>query len=234
MTDGKDQHVTVVSVGRLCVVSLLFGVMIASLLPILLDVASLERKADILLMPGGIFASLLAPAQMIPHPMLLLAGNAIFYALCLFGLCLAVRRRLPASAVRLSTWVFGFAALVLFVLACIPKFDPLWPHGVRELQARDAKLKSLIRSDMTIDQVRAALAQESIPFNEETEDSAREVLRNRNTQIVASAGDRLVFSRFRTDAVQYPCGYDLQVVVLLLQTASSRIVMLPPCRSALN
>jgi hypothetical protein len=77
-----------------------------------------------------------------------------------------------------------------------------------ELQAREAKLKGLIRSDMAIDQVRAALQQESIPFNEETEDSAREVLRNRNTQIVASAGDRLVFSRFRTDAVLAP-GFDL-------------------------
>jgi hypothetical protein len=214
MSDAKEQHVTVVSVGRLCVVSLLFGVMIASLLPILLNIANLERKADILMMPGGILASLLAPAQMIPHPMLLLAGNAIFYALCLFGLCLAVRRWLTARAVRLGTWAFGFAAVVLFALACVPKFNPLWPHGMGELQARETKLKGLIRSDMTIDQVRAALQQESIPLNEETEDSAREVLRNRNTQIVASAGDRLVFSRFRTDAVQYPCGYDLQVVVL--------------------
>jgi len=214
MSDEKDRHGIVVSVGRLCVVSLLFGMMIASLLPVLLNVPRLERKADILLMPGGIFASLVAPAEMVPHPMLLLAGNAIFYALCLFGLCLSVRRRLTARAVRLGTWAFGFAAAVLFALACVPKLDPLWPHGMGELQAREAKLKGLIRSDMTIDQVRAALRQESIPLNEETEDSAREVLRNRNTQIVASAGDRLVFSRFRTAAVQYPCGYDLQVVVL--------------------
>jgi hypothetical protein len=214
MSDGKDHHVIVVSVGWLCAVSLLFGVMIASLLPILLNVASLERKADILLIPGGILASLLAPAQMVPHPMLLLAGNAIFYALCCFGLGLVVRRWLTAGAVRLCTWAFGFSSVVLFALACVPKFDPLWPHGMGELQARQAKLKGLIRSDMTIDQVRAALQQESIPLNEETEQSARQVLRNRNIQIVASAGDRLVFSRFRTDAVEYPCGYDLQVVVL--------------------
>lgn len=214
MSNGKDQQVARVSTGRLCVVSLLFGVMIASFLPILLNIARLERKADILLMPGGIFASLLAPAEMVPHPMLLLAGNAVFYALCLFGLCLAVRLRLTARAVRLGTWVFGFAAVVLFAFACSPKFDPLWPHGMGELQAREKRLKSLIRSDMTIDQVRTTLQQESIPLNEETEDSTREVLQNRNTRIVAVAGDRLVFSRFRTDAVQYPCGYDLQVVVL--------------------
>jgi hypothetical protein len=115
---------------------------------------------------------------------------------------------------RLGTRVFGIAALLLFALACIPRFDPLWPRGMGELQAREAKLKSLIRSNMTIDQVRAALERESIPLNEETENGTREVLRNRNTQIVASAGDRLIFSRFRMDAVQYPCGYDLQVVVL--------------------
>src|SRR5258708_33568865 len=198
MSDVKDQHVTVVSVGRLCVVSLFFGAMIASLLPILLNVARLERKADIFMMPGGIFASLLAPAAMVPHPMLLLAANAIFYAVCLFGLCIAVRRWLTTSAVRLCTWAFGLAAVILFALACVPRFDPLWPHGMGELQAREDKLKSLIRSDMTIDQLRAALAQESIPLNEETEDSVREVLRNRTTQIVASAVCRLVFTRFRT------------------------------------
>jgi len=232
MSEGKEQHVTIVSVSRLCVVSLLLGGMIASLLPILLNVAELERKADILLMPGGILSSLVAPAEMVPHPMLLLAGNATFYALCLFGLCLAVRRRLTASAVRLATWAFGFAAVILFVLACIPKFNPLWPQGMGELQAREAKLKNLIRSDMTIDQVRAALQQESIPLNEETENSAREVLRNRNTQIVASAGDRLVFSRFRTDAVQYPCGYDLQVVVLFAPDSKLKdryVAPLPIC-----
>lgn len=214
MSNGQDQHVMVVPVGRLCVVSFFLGVMIASLLPVLLNVPRLERMAAVLLTPGGIFASLLAPSEMVPHPTLLLAGNAIFYAMCWFGLCLAVRRWLTAGTVRLGTSVFGFAAVVLFGLACIPRFDPLWPHGMGELRAREAKLESLIRPEMTIDQVRAALERESIPLNEETEDSAREVLRNRNIQIVASAGDRLVFSRFRTDAVQYPCGYDLQIVVL--------------------
>jgi hypothetical protein len=214
VNDRKDQHGIVVPVGGLCVVSLLLGVVIASLLPILLNVPRLEHDAAVLLIPGGILASFVASAEMVPHPILLLAGNAIFYAMCFFGLCLALRRRLTANAVRLGTWVLGFAAVVLFALACVPRFDPLWPHGMGELQAREAKLRSLIRSDMTIDQVRAALQQESIPLNEETEDGAREVLRNRDTQIVASAGDRLVFSRFRTDAVQYPCGYDLQVVVL--------------------
>jgi hypothetical protein len=213
MTDGKDQRGMIVPVGRLCVASLLFGVAIASLLGILLNVPRLEHKAAVLLIPGGILASM-ASRALVPHPMLLLVANAVFYAMCLFGLCLALRRWLRASTVRLGAWAVGFLAVVLFALACLPRFDPLWPHGMGELQAREAKLKSLIRPDMTIDQVRAALEQESIPLNEETEDSAREVLRNRNTQIVASAGDRLVFSRFRTDAVQYPCGYDLQVVVL--------------------
>ncbi len=67
MSEGKEQHVTIVSVSRLCVVSLLLGGMIASLLPILLNVAKLERKADILLMPGGILSSPVAPAEMVPH-----------------------------------------------------------------------------------------------------------------------------------------------------------------------
>jgi hypothetical protein len=232
VNDRKDQHGIVVPVGGLCVVSLFLGVVIASLLPILLNVPRLEHEAAVLLIPGGILASFVASAEMVPDPMPLLAGNAIFYAMCFSGLCFALRRRLTANAVRLGTWVLGFAAVVLFALACVPRFDPLWPHGMGELQAREAKLRSLIRSDMTIDQVRAALQQESIPLNEETEDGAREVLRNRDTRIVASAGDRLVFSRFRTDAVQYPCGYDLQVVVLFAPDGKIKnryVASLPIC-----
>jgi hypothetical protein len=211
---AKDQHGMDVPTGWLCILSLLFGVAVASLLPILLNVPKLEHKAAGLLIPGGILASLIASAELVPHPMLLLAANAIFYAMCLFGLCLAVRRWLRVRTVRVGAWAVGLLAVVLFAVACVPRFNPLWPHGMLQLRTREAELKKLVQPDMTIDQVRAALERESIPLNEETEDSAREVLRNRDTQIVAAAGDRLVFARFRTDAVQYPCGYDLQVVVL--------------------
>lgn len=231
MSDGKNQRGMIVPVGRLCVASLLFGVAIASLLAVVLNVPRLGHEADVLLIPGGIVASVFSRA-LVPHPMLLLVANAIFYAMCFFGLCLSLRRWLTASIVRLGPWAVGFLAVVLFALACIPRFDPLWPHGMGELRDREVRLRNLIRGDMTIDEVRAALEQESIPLNEETEDRARDILRNRNTQIIASAGDRLIFSRFRTDAIQYPCDYDLQVVVLFAPDGKIKnryVASLPIC-----
>ena len=67
---------------------------------------------------------------------------------------------------------------------------------------------------MTIDEVRSTLQSESVVASEETQTSTREILRNGNTVIVAVAGDRVLSSRFRTDASQYPCSYDLEILVI--------------------
>jgi len=228
----REKNGALATVRSVAILALLLGVAIASFLPILHNIRRLEVIAAMFLGPGGILASLMAPVGLTEHPLLLVAGNAIVYAICSFGLCLALRRWLTATTIRLGAWVIGLLAVVLFAIACVPRFDPLWPHGMVELRAREAELKKLVQPDLTIDQVRAALQRESIPVHEETENSTREVLRNHDTQIVAAAGDRLVFSRFRTDAVQYPCGYDLQVVVLFAPDGKIKnryVAALPIC-----
>jgi len=202
-------------VGGVGIVSLLLGLTIASLLPILLNVRELELTAAILLAPGGLLTSLVAPTELGTPPLFLIAANAVFYGICCFLLGVLLRRRFhSAIPLRFGARSLAILGIVLFALACVPQFDPLWPHGMAQLATREAALTELLRPDMTIDQVRAALQRESITVREEIENSTREVLRNRQTTILGAAGDRMLSSRFRMDATQFPCGYDLQIVVL--------------------
>jgi hypothetical protein len=131
-----------------------------------------------------------------------------------FFLALVFRRSITVSRVRTGTPIVAIVAVILFTLACIPLLNPFWPHGMGQLATRVTEIRGIIQSNTTIDQVRAALQRESMTVNEETEVIPREILRNGNTTILAAAGDRVLSSRFRTDATQYPCGYDLEVLVL--------------------
>jgi hypothetical protein len=211
---GNDQGKAPASIRSVVILSSLAGMVIASLLPLLVNVWRLEWTALLLLYPGGLLTSLIAPGKLVPHPLFLLVANAIFYAMVFFLLSLVFRRSLTASRVRTGGRILAILAAGLFALACVPQLNPFWPHGLDQLATRETEIRGLIHSDMTIDQVRAALQRESMPVNEETEDSPREILRNGNTTILAAAGDRVLSSRFRTDATQYPCGYDLEVLVL--------------------
>jgi hypothetical protein len=166
------------------------------------------------LYPGGFLASLIAPQELVPHPLFLLVTDAVFYAMGFFVLALLLRRFLTVSRVRTGTQTLAILAVILFTLACVPRMNPFWPHGMDQLAKRESKITGLIQSDMTIDEVRSTLQSESVVASEETQTSTREILRNGNTVIVAVAGDRVLSSRFRTDASQYPCSYDLEILVI--------------------
>ncbi len=213
MTDD-DQKRARASLGSTVIVWFLAGTAAASLVPLLANVARLEWIAIFLfLYPGGLLASLINPQKLVPHPLFLLITDAVLYAVSFFLLALVFRRSLTVSRVRTATRILAIVAVILLTLACVPLLNPFWPHGMGQLDTRAAEIRGLIQSDMTIDQVRAALQRGSMTVNEETEDTPREILRNGNTTILAAAGE-VLSSRSRADATQYPCGYDLEVLVL--------------------
>jgi hypothetical protein len=51
-------------------------------------------------------------------------------------------------------------------------------------------------------------------FHEETEASETVVLKREDTSITAEPGDRVMWARLETDASQFPCGYDIEVVLV--------------------
>jgi hypothetical protein len=53
-----------------------------------------------------------------------------------------------------------------------------------------------------------------IQFYESTEPKGGFVLQNPEETITAESGDTVLVSRFQTEAFEFPCGYDMQIVLL--------------------
>jgi hypothetical protein len=70
------------------------------------------------------------------------------------------------------------------------------------------------RKAMSLDQVRGVLASKKIQFYESSEPGNAVILQNPQATMTAQAGDTVLVSRFQTEAFEFPCGYDMQIVLL--------------------
>ena len=100
------------------------------------------------------------------------------------------------------------------VLACFPALNPLWPRGMTELARQESELQTAIQLGMRLDEVRSVLNSRKIQAYEFTETSDHVVLQDPKATIAAQSGDTVLTSRFQTEAFQFPCGYDMQIVLL--------------------
>ena len=83
-----------------------------------------------------------------------------------------------------------------------------------ELTKQESELQTAIPLGMSLEQVRGALNSRKIQFYESTEQSDGLVLQNPEQTITAQSGDTVLVTRFNTEAFEYPCGYDMQIVLL--------------------
>jgi hypothetical protein len=112
--------------------------------------------------------------------------------------------------------IVGWSVLpvtVLAGLACVPSMNPLWPHGMRELAQQESELQTAIPLGMSLEQVRGVLDSRKIQFYESVEPRDGVILQNPQITMMAQAGDMVLVSRFDTEAFEFPCGYDLQIVL---------------------
>jgi hypothetical protein len=135
-------------------------------------------------------------------------------ALAAFAVPLLVFRRVRLEQLRrIACWSVAPVAAVA-VLACIPAMNPLWPHGMADLAKRESELQTAIPVGTSLEQVRGVLNSKKIQFYESTEPSDGIVLQNPEETITAQSGDTVLVSRFQTEAFEFPCGYDMQIVLL--------------------
>jgi hypothetical protein len=115
---------------------------------------------------------------------------------------------------RIAAWSM-LPVSVLLTLACIPSTNPLWPHGMRELTEQETDLQTAIPAGMSLEQVRGVLNSRKIQFYESTEQSDGIVLQYpQERTMTAQSGDVVLVSRFQTDAFEFPCGYDMQIILV--------------------
>ena len=68
---------------------------------------------------------------------------------------------------------------------------------------------------MGLQDARSVLKSKGIQFYESIQDSEDVVFNNGiDRKIMAAAGDRVLSSRFQTSASTFPCGYDMQVILV--------------------
>jgi hypothetical protein len=115
---------------------------------------------------------------------------------------------------RHATMWFAAPAAILLGLACVPALNPLWPQGMKELAKQESELQAAFPLGIEIGQSRTILQTKRIAFSEETETSDRVVLERIERSIKAGPGDRVLSARFQTNAYSFPCGYDMEIVLL--------------------
>ncbi len=199
-------------------VALLCGTGFASLSVLLLNVWPIAQPLSIFLLPGAIPVAYLSGSQEFGPPLAVLAANALVYSGIAYAILFAYCRNLKAATMRLAAIRLTAPALILLGLACIPALNPLWPRGMMELAKREKELQDLLPLGVGLEQARSVLRSKGIEFHEKTERAATVVLDNRHGVIVTAApGDRTISSRLETEASQFPCGYDMQIILLFGQ-----------------
>lgn len=207
----------------------LAGLGFSALVLLLLNVASLFPQAAILLIPGFL-PSILAPSVKLPAVTVLLI-NGMFYSGAI-GLLIWLFPRLTTQRLR-SIAIVGAAPVVVVVsLACLPSMNVLRPQGMVQLTQEENDLREGLRIGSTVDQSRAYLKSRGIDFYEYKSNVRQEITR-RDATIVALSGDGVISARVATKAWEFPCGYVIDVVLVIdvhdvvKQSSISQVRMCP-------
>lgn len=163
-------------------------------------------------------ADLVVKPKEFSPPILILAANGLIYSAIAYAGVSVLGRGLGAEKLRTATIRLVFPVAILVGLVFIPKLNPLWPRGMTELTTQEEQLRQALPLGMKLDGVRAVLHSKGIQFREETEASQSVVFDDgKGGSITAAPGDQVVSARLQTEANQFPCGYDIQIVLLFGQ-----------------
>jgi hypothetical protein len=198
-------------------VALLCGAGLTSLVLLLIKLSSpsaISLFLALLLVPGGAIAHVVARSQETDPPLLVLGANVVVYAAAVLAGLYIFGRGVTAEKMRLATNRLILPVVILIGLVCIPALNPLWPRGMGTLTTQEKVLQGLLPIGLGIDEARAILRSKGIQFQEETETSKAVVVNRQDKSITATAGDRVISARLETEASQFPCGYDIEVVLL--------------------
>lgn len=200
--------------GFTCVLPLLLGLSSSSVLSVLVGV---------FLTPGGIVADLVVKPKEFSPPLLVLAANSLVYSVIAYVGVAIFGRGLTTERMRIAALRLLVPVAILVGLVCIPRLNPLWPHGMTELTAQEKALRDALPLGTGLDTARVVLRSKGIRFYEDTETSQRVILDDgMGMSITAAPGDHVISARLQTRASAFPCGYDIQLVLLFGQDENMR------------
>jgi len=192
-------------------VALLCGAGFTSLVALLIRVL---LPFSLLLFPGGILAHFTVRSDDFGPPLLVLAANVLLYSAAAYAAISFLYGGIAVQKMRLAALRLVLPVAILVGLACIPAVDPLWPRGMTKLAEQEKALQDALPVGMSVKGARNVLNSKRIQFQEQDEKSPEIVLQRQDKTITAAVGDRVISARLETEASQFPCGYDIEVVLL--------------------
>jgi hypothetical protein len=199
------------------IAALIFGIGFISLFLLLLRIlisTPLSIPLSIFLVPGGMLIAILSRSRESNLALLVPVANALIYSGVVYVAVSIFWRNTSIATMQRVIARLAPPVAILLVLVCIPAFNPLWPRGMHELKRQETGLESALPLGMELNQSRAVLLSKGIQFREEAESSGGVVLEREDLKLAAAAGERVLSARFQTDASMFPCGYDMEIVLL--------------------
>jgi hypothetical protein len=90
-----------------------------------------------------------------------------------------------------------------------------FPHGYRQLEHLESRLEQLTRQGAGIEDIRAGLSREGIEYREWVQESSAPLLSDGSgVKIAANRGEYVMSSRHPTEAWQFPCGEQLNIILV--------------------
>lgn len=166
------------------------------------------------LVPGGALLAILFRPKDFDPPLAVLAANALVYSVVFYLVLSTFWRDASPVKIRRLTNRLAAPAVIFLGLVCVPAFNPLWPRGLNDLTKQENELRAALPQGAELNRVRNLLSSKGIQFQEEVEPTDTVVLKRGQESITAAAGDRVLSARRQTQASQFPCGYDIEVVIL--------------------
>jgi len=169
---------------------------------------------SLFLAPGSLLIGFFLKPERFGPPLPVLAANALIYSGIAYVLPF-IRRSANAEKMHRIVNRLAVPVVALVALACIPALNPLWPQGISELARQEKELQSELPLGMRLTDARAVLRSRGIQFNESAVTESSAVLSDfKGETITAVPGDRLIQSRFGTDAFDFPCGFDMRICLV--------------------
>jgi hypothetical protein len=196
---------------RRIVFSALCGAGSTALLSLTLDLPGVNFVASLFLLPGGLIQGLVSGTN---SPITVLSADFLVHSVIVFvatSTFSEVRRRVESHPP--SLW-FALAVEVLVCMACIPTLDPLWPTGMTQLASREAQLHETLPIGIDLAQARGLLRSQGIEFWEVVEKYDSIISTRPEGRLSAASGDTVVSAKVWTEALEFPCGYRIDVILV--------------------
>lgn len=114
----------------------------------------------------------------------------------------------------MATLILSAPVIIIASLACIPSMSPVWPRGMEQLETTERKLRDGLLLGVPIESARSFLQKQGVITYEDLAQNEDAVFQVADNKMMAGAGDTVISAPVPTDALEFPCGFRIDVILV--------------------